>query len=286
MGTSITPNMVKELRDRTGVGMGKCKEALEQAGGDMDVAIANLRKAGMASAVKKEGRETKEGIIKTVETDKGIALVEVNAETDFVVRNETFQHFALVLAEEVARLTPATLEDFLSLPYTKDSKVAKATVDEYRALVVQSLGENIRIRRIAFFPKKAGSTYALYSHMGGKLVTFVEIEGSASMGDVARDIAMHIAAEAPEYLSSADVPPTVLEHEKEIARAQVQNKPANIVEKIVEGKLKAYYDQVCLLNQAFVKDPSVSIQALVEQHAKKSGAPLKVKQFLRWKVGE
>ncbi len=279
----ITAAMIKELRDRTGVGMGKCKEALDEAGGDMELAISNLRKAGMASAVKKEGRETKEGIIKYCETPHSIALVEVNAETDFVVKNDKFQQFVSELAEEVARTSPANLEDFLKQKYSKDQKIS---IDDLRALTVQSLGENIRIRRIDLFPKKSNITLALYSHMGGKLVTLVEIEGSDKEQELARDIAMHIAAESPEYLSSNEIPERVLEHEKEIARAQIQNKPAHILEKIVEGKLKAFFDQVCLLNQHFVKDPSISIQDLVAKHGKEKGKNLKVTQFLRWKVGE
>jgi elongation factor Ts len=278
----ITPAMVKELRDRTGVGMGKCKEALQEANGDMELAISNLRKAGIATAVKKEGRETNEGIIKTHENDYSIALIEINAETDFVVKNEHFQKFAEELAEEVTLSKPATLEDFLMQPYSKDPKV---TIDQYRIQIVQRLGENIQVRRIEFFLKKSNTAIGIYSHMGGKLVTLVEIEGSDQEGELARDIAMHIAAEAPEYLSSNEVPQRVLEHEREIAKAQIKNKPEAIIDKIVEGKLKAYFDQACLLNQKFVKNPEISIQKLVDTRAKEIGKSLKVTQFLRWKVG-
>jgi elongation factor Ts len=278
----ITPAMVKELRDRTGVGMGKCKEALQEAHGDMELAISNLRKAGIATAVKKEGRETNEGIIKTHENHHSIAFVEVNAETDFVVKNEHFQKFADELAEEVNQAKPTTLEEFLTKPFSKDSKM---TIDQYRVQVIQRLGENIQIRRVDTFLKKPNSSIGIYSHMRGKLVTLVEIEGSDQEVELARDIAMHIAAEAPEYLSPNEVPSRVLEHEKEIARAQIQNKPANIIDKIVEGKLKAYFDQVCLLNQKFVKNPDLSIQELVEKRGKEKGKSLKVTQFLRWKVG-
>jgi elongation factor Ts len=278
----VTAAMIKDLRERTGIGMAKCKEALDEAEGDMDLAIANLRKQGMASAVKKEGRETKEGMIKVSETDKALALVEVNAETDFVVKNDKFQAFATAVALEAAKSSPTTLAEFLSKKCAHDPNI---TIDEYRAHTVQSLGENIQIKRVEVFPKKADCTIATYSHMGGKLVTLVEISGGKDEQELAKDIAMHIAAEAPEYLSADEVPPRVLAHEKEIASAQIKDKPANIVDKIVEGKLKAYFDQVCLLNQHFVKDTSITIKELVEKRAKAVSKPLKLTQFLRWNVG-
>jgi len=279
----VTPQLVKELRERTGIGMAKCKEALEEAGGNIDLAIENLRKAGMASAVKKEGRETKEGTIKTATKGNHVAFIEVNAETDFVVKNESFQQFAQNLAEEVCTTAPANVVDFLKQKYSKDSK---HTIDEYRASIVQSLGENVQIKRLELFAKKSDASLAVYSHLGGKLVTMVEISGSAGEEELAKDIAMHVAAEAPEYLTHEEIPARVIEHEKEIARAQIQNKPANIVDKILEGKLRAYYDQVCLVNQKFVKDPELSIAELVAKRGKEIGKALKVTYFLRWRVGE
>lgn len=278
----ITAGMIKELRERTGVGMGKCKEALEEAKGDMELAIANLRKAGMASAVKKEGRETKEGIIKVGENASSVVVIEVNAETDFVVKNEKFQAFAESLLAEVHKGAPVSIQEFLAQKYSKDPKI---TIDDYRAVTVQSLGENIQIKRVEVFPKKSNLSIGFYSHMGGKLVTLVVIEGSDKEQALAKDIAMHIAAEAPEYLSSNEVPAHTLNHEREIAKAQLKDKPAHILDKIVEGKLKAYFDQVCLLNQKFIKDNSVTIAELIEKKAKEVGTPLKVSQFSRWKVG-
>lgn len=278
----ITAQLIKDLRDRTGVGMAKCKEALEEAGGDIDLAIDNLRKAGMASAVK-EGRETKEGIIKCSENEKSIAIIEINAETDFVVKNENFQKFAQNLADEVGATSPANVNDFLKQKYSKDSKL---TIDEYRATIVQSLGENIQIRRLEIFTKKQNTSLAFYTHGAGKLVTLVEITGSGAESELAKDIAMHVAAEAPEYLNHEEVPERVIAHEKEIARAQIQNKPENIIEKILEGKLRAYYDQVCLINQHFVKNPDLTIAQLVAQRGKEVNLPLTVSYFMRWKVGE
>lgn len=281
--TQITAQLVKELRDRTGIGMAKCKEALEAAKGDIDLAIENLRKAGMASAVKKEGRETKEGVIKTAEKGDKIALIEVNAETDFVVRNEQFQQFAQGLAEEACATVPATIADFLSQKYSKEPE---RSIDELRASIIQSLGENIQIKRLEIFIKKPDTSLALYSHGQGKLVTLVEIQGSDKEEELAKDIAMHVAAEAPEYLTQDEVPARIIDHEKEIAQAQIKNKPANIVEKILEGKLRAYFDQVCLVNQRFVKDPETTIGDLVANRGKEVGKPLTVSTFLRWRVGE
>ncbi len=281
--TEITPQMLKTLRERTGVGMSKCKEALTAASGDMELAIENLRKAGIATAVKKEGRETKEGVIIASESAQSLVLVEVNCETDFVVKNERFQEFVTVLVKEAALMPSCLVSEFLLHKYPKDPSL---TIDEFRATLVQALGENIQVRRVEFFPKKKNASLALYSHAGGKLVTLVEIEGSSAEEALAKEIAMHVAAESPEYLSPEEVPSRIIAHEKEIGRAQVQNKPANVIDKIVEGKLKAYFDQVCLLNQHFVKEPSLTISELVARRGKEVGKTLKLTQFLRWKVGQ
>lgn len=281
--SKVTAEMVKELRERTGVGMGKCKEALDKVDGDMEKAIDYLRKSGMASAVKKEGRETNEGMIGAFETDGALALVEVNAETDFVTQNEKFKELVRELAKEAAEKKPVSLEALLQQKYSKDSSL---TLDQYRALVIQSLGENIQVKRSLVLAKTNALSFGLYSHMGGKIVAVVEMEGGAGFESLARDIAMHIAAEAPDYLVATEIPADVRAREEEIARGQVQGKPANIADKIVEGKLNAFYDQVCLLNQKFIKDNSLSIEALVQQEAKKSGKPLKIRRFMRWKVGQ
>lgn len=279
----ITADMVKELRERTGVGMGKCKEALDQAEGDMERAIDILRKAGMASAVKKEGRETKEGMIATAESHDAIALVELNAETDFVVQNDRFKQFAHDIAVEIAETKPASVDAFVAQQYRKDPSL---TIDQYRAIVIQSLGENIKIKRLQIFPKSFQSSLGIYSHMGGKIVTLVEIDGGAGQEALARDIAMHVAAESPDYLKPEEVPSDVKAREEEIVRSQVEGKPQQMIDKIVEGKIKAFFDQVCLLEQKFVKDNSLSIATLVENEGKRLGKPLAIRRFIRWKVGE
>lgn len=283
MSTKVTAEMVKELRERTGVGMGKCKEALDQAGGNMELAIDNLRKAGMASAVKKEGRETNEGLIAAAEGPKAFAILEINAETDFVTQNERFKQFLQEMAQEIAETLPASIEAFSAQVYRKDPSL---TIDQHRSIVMQSLGENIRLKRFHIFHKSPETSIGVYSHMGGKVVTAVEISGSADVSQLAKEIAMHVAAESPEYLRPENVPAEVVAREAEIAKAQVQGKPANIVDKIVAGKIQAFYDQVCLTHQKYIKDNSISITELVDRKAKHLERALVLRAFLRWKAGE
>jgi elongation factor Ts len=274
--------MVKELRERTGVGMGKCKEALDGAGGDMDKAIEMLRKAGMASAVKKEGRETNEGLIGAAEGKEAVALVEVNAETDFVTQNEKFKQFLRDIAQDAADAKSHSLDDLMKQHYSKDKSV---TVDQYRALVVQSLGENIQVKRLLVLPKAHDISIGLYSHMGGKIVTAVILTGSAGQEALARDIAMHVAAESPEYLRQEDVPQEIRAKEEDIARSQVKGKPEDIANKIVQGKYRAFCDEVCLACQKYVKDNTLTITGLLEKEGKRLGKQIAISAYYRWKVG-
>ncbi len=278
MTAQISASMVKELRDRTGVGMSKCKEALKLAEGDMELAIDNLRKSGMASAVKKEGRQTNEGVIAVSETEAVVALLEVNAETDFVVQNDSFQEFAKNAAQELANTQATSLEAYQAQSYSLDSKM---TIEEYRATTIQSLGENIQFGKMLCIKKEANCSIAYYSHMKGKIVTAVVIEGAADQQDLARDVAMHVAAEAPDYVDSHEVPQEILEREKDVAKGQVQGKPENIIDKIVEGKLNAFYNRSCLLRQPYIKDADQT----VGQFVKAAGSQLKLKSFVRWTVG-
>ena len=280
--TKVTAEMVKELRDRTGVSMGKCKEALDKAGGNMNEAIDILRKSGMASAVKKEGRETNEGLIGAAESKNAVALVEVNAETDFVTQNEKFKEFLRDVAQQAADASAASLDALMSMPFGKDKSI---TLDQQRALVMQSLGENIKVRRLTVIPKSDELSVGLYSHMGGKIVVAVLLTGGAGQEALARDIAMHVAAESPEYLRPEDVPSDVRAKEEEIARSQVQGKPANIVDKIVEGKVKAFCEQVCLVCQKYVKDNNITITQLLDNESKRLGKQIGIKAYYRWNVG-
>jgi elongation factor Ts len=280
--SKVTADMVKELRERTGVGMGKCKEALDSCAGDMEKAIDHLRKTGMASAVKKEGREVNEGLIGFAESDKAFALLEVNSETDFVAQNDRFKQFIKDVAQDVANTLPASLDDLLNQKFSKDTSV---TVDQFRALTVQSLGENIRIKRMMILPKSNDVSIGIYSHMGGKIVTAVTLSGGQGNELLARELAMHVAAESPDFLRPEDVPSDIKAREEEIARSQVVGKPANIVDKIVEGKIKAYYDQACLICQKYIKDNALSVAEVVAAEAKKQGKNITVQGFQRWKVG-
>ncbi|MFT4552783.1 MAG: elongation factor Ts [Chlamydiales bacterium] len=285
MSTQVTIQMVKELRERTGVGMSKCKEALTESKGNLEDAVDHLRKAGIASAVKKEGREANEGAVVSKESDNTIAVVEISAETDFVVKNDKFQEFASNVALDVAKTKPADVSAFSDQPYSQDPSM---TVNEFRATVVQSLGENIQIKRIHTTSKEENTSYGVYSHMAGKILSLVVISGSSDEDALAKGIAMHIAAEAPEYLDAEDVPEAAKAREMDIAKTQALNsgKPESIVDKIVEGKLRSFYDQVCLLRQKYVKDSDLTIAQLVAKHAKESGKPLALKSFIRWKVGQ
>lgn len=282
MATAVTASMIKELRERTGVGMGKCKEALEEAHGDMELAISNLRKSGMASAVKKEGRSTNEGIVAFAEKGNTVAIVEVNAETDFVVRNDRFLQFVQEIAEEAAATAPASLEAFLAQKFSKDPSL---TVDEYRATVIQAIGENIQVRRLLCMKKDASKSIGLYSHLGGKIVTAVEISGAQGEESLAKDIAMHVAAASPEYLNPANVPASILEGEKEIVKGQLAGKPAEMMDKILAGKMEAYYGSVCLTRQKFIRDDSLSIDDLVAKRGKETGKALTLSNYVRWAVG-
>lgn len=279
----ITADMIKTLREKTGVGMAKCKEALVLAEGDMEKAVDHLRKAGMAAGVKKEGREAKEGLILTAEDKKHLVMAEANAETDFVAQNDRFKHFLHDVVKQALESTPKSLAEFIEEPYYKDKSI---TIDQYRNLVIQALGENIQLRRLEMISKHPNSSYGIYSHMGGKLVVVVEIEGASGQEEAAKEIAMHVAAENPDYLKPEEVPSQVLAREEEIARSQVQGKPANIVDKIVAGKIKAFYEQSCLVHQKYIKDNSLTVQQFLDSLAKKLGKELAIRCFWRWKVGQ
>lgn len=274
--------LIKELRERTGVSMTKCKEALEECQGNIDEAISLLRKRGMASAVKKEGRATNEGTIVICESDRGVALVEGNAETDFVVKNDRFQKLMSDVSRQVLATDPQSLEELLAAPSLEDPEV---TVDQYRAQLVQVIGENIQIRRFKLVKKEGKRSLGVYSHLDGKIVVVVILEGSDQEQAIARDIAMHVAAAAPEYVSPDKVPQELIAHEREIATAQVKDKPAYALEKILEGKLRAFYETHCLLCQKYIRDDSLTVEQLLEKRSKEIGQPLTVRCFLRWTLG-
>lgn len=282
MSHNVTPDMIKQLRERTGVSISKCKEALDHAAGDIEGAIVFLRKAGIASAVKKADRETKEGMIVIGETPTHIALVELNAETDFVVQSAQFKAFAHDLGKRAAEIRAASAEAFLAYPFAEGSH---DTIDEHRASLIQSLGENIRVRRLEVFAKGSDRSIGAYSHMGGKVAALVEIQGKSGFESLAYEIALHVVAESPDFLAPSDVPASVVEREREIAREQIKDRPPQMVDKIIEGKLEGFYAQTCLIRQPFVKDPKMKIADMIGNASKEAGVALTLTRFARWKVG-
>ena len=274
--SNVTPAMVKELRERTGLGMSKCKKALDESSGNMEQAIDFLRKAGIASAVKKGGREANEGMIGFKESANAICIAEVNSETDFVAQNERFKAFVDTICETVLDKSIDNVETLLQ------EKTNGNTFDEARAELIQTLGENIVIKRFSLLKKKENASYAVYSHMGGKIVTCVEISGASDRQALCKDIAMHVAAESPDYLNSSKIPEDVKKREEEIAREQVKGKPENIMDKIIHGKMNAFYDSVCLVGQKYIKDSSMT----VEQFVKSQSKDLEITHFIRMQLGE
>lgn len=275
----ITAGLVKELRERTGAGMMDCKKALMENDGDMDKAIDYLREKGIAKAVKKAGRIAAEGLIfDAVSADhKRAVLIEFNSETDFVAKNVEFKEFGKKLAEIAITNNVKTIEALNEAEIEAGKTVAQAVTD-----LIAKIGENMNIRRIHETEAKDGFV-ATYSHLGGKLGVIVELSGEATEANItkARDIAMHVAAMDPKYLNSSEVTTADLEHEKEIARKQLEaeGKPAQIIEKILVGKMNKFYEENCLVDQIYVRAENKETVA-------KFAAPLKVVSFARYKVGD
>ena len=272
----ITAAQVKELRERTGSGMMECKKMLVETGGDIDAAIEMMRKSGMAKADKKAGRVAAEGIIvfRASEDGKSGAIVEINSETDFVAKGEGFISFADQVADTVVSTKAADIDALLAGPMNG----AEGTVNETRMALIAKIGENINVRRFANYNSDAGIVGG-YLH-GVRIGVIVELEGGNA--DLARDVAMHIAASKPLAISADDVSADVLQKEKEIFSAQAaeSGKPAEIIEKMVEGRIRKYLAEITLEGQAFVKDPDTTVGKLLE----KNGA--KVIRFDRLEVGE
>ncbi len=272
---AITASMVKELRERTGAGMMECKKALVETNGDLDAAVEHLRKSGQAKADKKAGRTAAEGRIVIRQDDPGrtAVLLEVNCETDFVAKDENFTAFAEAVADRILKDRPADVEALLALPIDDSGK----SIEEARKELVAKIGENIGVRRFAVV--EADGPLGLYLH-GQRIGVAVALEGGDEA--LARDLAMHVAASRPLCISADELPAEVLEKEREIFTAQSQEsgKPAEIVEKMVEGKLKKFIKEVTLLGQPFVKDPDQTVEQLLK------GAGAEVVRMVRLEVGE
>ena len=280
----ITQKQVAELRAETGVGIMECKKALVEAGGSFDEARKILRKKGLAAAASKAGRATSEGLVVAHVTAKAAVLLEVNCETDFVARTEAFRLFADKLADRIAahdsfgEVRSGAGADAGSLSWQGEPSVADAV-----AQLVATLKENIQVRRFARLVPKAGETFASYIHGNGRIGVLVGLHAGDEA--LARDLAMHVAASDPRFANRFEVTAEILANEREIARAQATaaGKPANVVERIAEGKVEKFYQEMVLTEQAFVKDPEKTVgQVLVERGGKEA---LELR-FVRFKLGE
>jgi len=271
---AITASLVKELRERTGAGMMECKKFLTETDGDIDAAIETMRKAGMAKADKKAGRVAAEGLatIKTSDDNKNSIILEVNSETDFVTKGDEFKDFVSSIADCVLENKPANVETLSGLALASGT-----TVEDRRKELVAKIGENMSVRRFEIFSD--ADVVGTYQH-GERIAVMVELEGGDA--ELGKDIAMHIAASKPVCVAEADVDAATLDKEREIFSAQAaeSGKPADIIEKMVEGRIKKFLKEVTLLGQPFVKDPDQS----VEQLLKANNAT--VKRFVRYEVGE
>jgi len=286
IAVSITAAMVSELRTKTGAGMMDCKKALTETGGDIEKAIEFLRKKGLSAAAKKADRVAAEGMIVAADADKVGTLVEVNAETDFVSKNEAFQGFAQGVAEVVASEKPADVEALKQLAFPGSGR----TVDEELNHQIATIGENMSIRRFETFVAEAGQVTS-YIHAGGKIGAMVQLDTTSSDAKVSalgKQLAMHVAAANPLFLSRDEVPADVVEKEKDIMRvkAKESGKPDEIVEKIILGQINKYFGEVCLLEQAFVIDPDQKVTKVVAALAKELGTDINLSGYVRMQLGE
>jgi len=285
---AFTAKDVQALREMTGVGMMDCKKALAATDGDMDAAVAYLRERGLAAAAKKAGRIASEGIVYANVYDSGVGvIVEVNSETDFVAKNDEFRTFVESVAGVIAEGNPATVEQLSELKYP-DFDLTVADVLREKVLVI---GENIRIRRFERFDSGVSVAYV---HMGGKIGVLVNmdvsdnIKDNAEVKELGKDVAMQIAAMRPRYLNRNEVDAETLEEEKRILMAQTlqEGKPQAVAEKIVAGRMNKFYEENCLVDQAFVKDNKTSVQKHIDAVAKELGGSITITRFVRFEKGE
>ncbi|MFQ3906295.1 translation elongation factor Ts [Staphylococcus sp. Mo2-7] len=273
---AISAKLVKELREKTGAGMMDCKKALTETDGDIDKAVDYLREKGIAKAAKKSDRIAAEGLVHVEEKGNEATIVEINAETDFVARNEGFQELVKEIANQVLETKVETVEALLETTLA-DGK----SVDQRVKESISTIGEKLSIRRFAIRTKSDNDAFGSYLHMGGRIGVLTVVEGSTD-GQVAKDVAMHIAAINPKYVSSEQVSEDEINHEREVLKQQALNegKPEKIVEKMVEGRLRKYLQEICAVDQNFVKDPDQTVEAFLKS---KGG---KLVDFIRYEVGE
>ena len=272
---AVTAQMVKELREKTGAGMMDCKKALTETNGDMEKAIDFLREKGIASAAKKGDRIAAEGLTYVVADGNNAVILEVNSETDFVAKNEAFQNLVKELAAHLLANKPATVEE------ASAQTINGVTVADYINAAIAKIGEKLSLRRFTLLSKTDNDAFGAYLHMGGRISVLTVLEGTTE-ADAAKDVSMHIAALRPKYVSRDQVSQEEVEHESQVLTTQALNegKPEKIVEKMVEGRLGKYFEDVCLLDQTFVKNPDQKVRQFVES----KGAT--VREFVRYEVGE
>ena len=271
----FTAQDVKSLREKTGAGMMDCKKALQETNGDMEEAITWLREKGISKAAKKASRIAAEGLTKAVEKGNKAAIVEVNSETDFVAKNEAFTSFVDSLANAIVESNVNTLEE------ANELKIDNETVANTIISLTAKIGEKISFRRFELVEKTDDQVFGVYSHMGGKITTLVVLDGANV--EVAKDVAMHTAAMRPTYLNSEEVPSDVLDKEKMIMREQLLNegKPEDRIEQILVGKVKKFYEEVCLQDQIFIKAEN---KETVGKYVEQNGG--KLVRMVRYEVGE
>ena len=273
----VTSQMINDLRAATNVGMMDCKRALQETDGNMEEAIKILREKGLALQVKRADRESKQGIIMAAAGDNGAyGMIELNCETDFVAKTEKFLDFAKVIAAAAA----------------KGDTDLTASHAQGLTEVVAATGENVKIRRAAYLPLTGTGLVEAYIHMGGKVGVLVEVGcgkpetvQTEAFKTLVHDLCLQAAAAAPRYLNETEVPAEEIESEKEVYRAQVEGKPANIIEGILRGKLKKHFAEVCLIDQPFVKEPKMSVTDVVKAAEKATGDAITVKRFVRYQLG-
>ena len=292
---AITAAMVKELREMSGAGMMDCKKALTATDGDMDKAVEFLREKGLATAQKKAGRIAAEGIVmlKVSDDSKKAVAVEVNAETDFVAKNEKFQGYVAQVAEQALDTTAADIDAFLAEPWKFDTT---KTVNEALAGQIAVIGENMKIRRFQQV-EEADGFVASYTHMGGKIGVLVDVVTDVvndAVKEMAKNVAMQVAALKPQYTSRAEVSADYIEHEKGILLAQIKNdpkesqKPEKVINGMIEGRISKELKEVCLVDQVYVKaeDGKQTVAKYLEEVSKAVGGTVKVKRFVRFETGE
>ena len=271
----ITASLVKELRERTGAGMMDCKKALQQTDGNIEAAIDYLRENGIAKAAKKADRIAAEGLSYIEVKGNKAVILEINSETDFVAKNEKFVALVKNVADAILAAEPKTLEEALQVE--AQGGTVEAVINEG----IATIGEKLSLRRFEVVSKTDSDAFGAYSHMGGRIGVLTLVEGSTDE-EAAKDVAMHIAALAPRYLDESEVPADVLEHEKKVLTEQALNegKPANIIEKMIVGRINKFLEEITVVKQKFVKDDSLTVEKFV---ASKGG---KLAKFVRYEVGE